>query len=68
MVTLPSEQLRRIIARSGMSRYEIAQRSGVSQAALSKLMSGLHITTETLDRLAPVLGLRIVAKKKPKGR
>ena len=56
----PSEDLRRIIAACGLSRYEIARRTGVSEAALSKFMSGRDIRTDTLDRLAPLLGLRLV--------
>lgn len=57
----PTEELRRIIESSGLSRYEIAKRSGVSQGTLSKLMTGLDVTTRTLDALAPILGLRLVA-------
>ena len=56
----PSEDLRRIIAACGLSRSEIARRTGVSEAALSKFMSGRDIRTDTLDRLAPLLGLRLV--------
>lgn len=57
---LPTDELRRIIESSGLSRYEIAKRSGVSQGTLSKLMAGLHVTTRTLDALAPVLGIRLI--------
>lgn len=56
-----SNDLRRFIESCGFSRYEIAQRSGVTQGALSKFMAGAHVTTRTLDALAPVLGLRLVA-------
>lgn len=59
----PTEQLRRIIESSGLSRYEIAKRSGVSQGTLSKLMAGLDVTTRTLDALAPVLRIRLVVAK-----
>jgi transcriptional regulator with XRE-family HTH domain len=43
-----------------MTRYEIAQRSGVSESILSRLINGHGgITVSTLDKLAPVLGLRL---------
>jgi transcriptional regulator with XRE-family HTH domain len=64
----PSDQLRRIIAESGLSRYEIARRTGVDESALSRFMSGERgLTTDSIDRLAPALGLELVARK-PKGR
>jgi transcriptional regulator with XRE-family HTH domain len=46
-----------------MSRYELAQRSGVSQAVLSRFLANSRgMTTDTLDKLAPVLGLKITAQ------
>ena len=61
-----SDQLRRIIAECGLSRYEIARRSGVDKAALSRFAHGERgLTTETLDRLAEALGLELVAKRRP---
>jgi plasmid maintenance system antidote protein VapI len=68
-----SEQLRQIIADCGMSRYEIAKRSGVPEAALSRFFNRkTGLTTETLDRLAPALGLQLratrPARKRKKGR
>lgn len=56
-----SNDLRRIIESSELSRYEIAQRSGVMQGTLSKLMAGADVTTRTLDALAPVLKLKLLA-------
>ncbi len=68
-----SDQLRRILAESGLSRYEIAKRSGVDEAALSRFASGQRgLTTETLDRLGEALGLELKVKrpdrKRKKGR
>ncbi len=61
-----TEQLRRIIRTCGMSRYEISKRSGVAESVLSNFMSGGRgITTDTLDKLAPALGLTLTAKPKP---
>ncbi len=59
-----SEQLRQILADCGLSQYEIAKRSGVDKGALSRFAHGQSgLTTETLDRLAEVLGLELVARK-----
>jgi transcriptional regulator with XRE-family HTH domain len=55
-----SEQLRRAIADSGMSRYAIAKRIGVSQATLSRFMGGTRgLSMEVTDRLFVLLGLSI---------
>lgn len=63
-----TEQMHRIIAECGLSRYEIAKRSGVSEATLSRFVNGLQgLSTDTLDKLAEVLRLELVARK-PKGR
>jgi len=59
-----SDQLRRIIAESGLSRYELARRSGVEQSALSRFVNGQRgLTTESLDRLAEALGLELTVKR-----
>jgi len=51
----------------GLSRYEIAKRSGVSEATLSRFVNGQQgLSTDTLDKLANVLGLELVARQ-PKG-
>lgn len=58
-----SDVLRKAIETSGMSRYELAKRSGVSQAALSKFIHGRSMNTEVLDKIAGPLGLRLTVKK-----
>jgi len=55
-----SDEIRRAIQSSGLSRYEIAKRSGVQQSALSRFVRGEGLSTASLDRLAPVLGLHLV--------
>lgn len=56
--------VRAAIEQSGLSRYEVAKRSGVNEAALSRFMNGAAgLSLATLDRLAPVLGLRIVVDR-----
>lgn len=63
-----SETLRRIIRDSGLTRYELSKRTGVTQAGLSRFMDGFDVTTRTIDALAKELGLELVAKSKPKSR
>jgi transcriptional regulator with XRE-family HTH domain len=58
-----SDQIRAAILNAGISRYELARRSGVSEAALSKFVNGRSITTALLDRLAHPLGLRLIVRK-----
>jgi len=69
----PSEAVRRAIAESGASRYAIAKAAGLDEAALSRFMHAkAGLTLATVDALAGVLGLRIVAegpvKLLPRGR
>lgn len=55
-----TRQLQRIIRQCGMSRYQLSQKSGVAEAVLSYFMAGNRgMTTDTLDKLAPALGLKI---------
>ena len=64
-----TEAVRRAIEESGLSRYAIAKASGVTQAALSRFVAGKRgLTTDTLDRLADVLGLEIVVRKRGRGK
>ncbi len=66
-----SDSIRKAIESSGMSRYELAKRSGVSEAALSRFVRGImELKTDSLDKLAGPLGLRLVVKRpsKRKGR
>ncbi len=60
-----SEQLRQAIETSQYSRYRIWKETGVSQAALSRFMSGERsLTLDTVDVLADFLGLELVSKRK----
>jgi transcriptional regulator with XRE-family HTH domain len=70
-----SDQIRQFIEQSGTTRYEIARAAGVSEAVLSRFMSKRSgLTLDTLDKLADVLGLRVIQtvqavnRPKPKGR
>jgi transcriptional regulator with XRE-family HTH domain len=60
--------VRRAIERSGLTRYQISQATGIDQGSLSRFVRGQRgLSTTSLDRLAEVLGLQIVVKpSKPK--
>jgi transcriptional regulator with XRE-family HTH domain len=62
---LLSEQLRRAITTSGLSRYEISKATGVSQSTLSKfVLRQRGISIEAMDSVGKLLGLAIVRSKK----
>jgi plasmid maintenance system antidote protein VapI len=59
-----SDQLRRAIDESALSRYAICKAIGVHQSTMSKFMNGKGgISIQVLDRLAELLGLTVVVKK-----
>jgi transcriptional regulator with XRE-family HTH domain len=58
-----SDQVRRAIDASGKSRYRIAKDLSVSEATLSRFMSGERgLTLTLLDRLADYLGLTLCSR------
>jgi transcriptional regulator with XRE-family HTH domain len=60
-----SDQIRRAVDSSGLSRYRICKEAGIDQATFSRFMSGkVGMALPTLDALADVLGLDVVAHKK----
>ena len=63
-----SEQLREAIEKSGMTRYELAKRTGVSQCSLSKfiLRQRPGLSFDAMDRVGQELGLVIVKKSTKK--
>jgi len=64
-----SDQLRRAIANCGQTRYQIAQATGIGQAALSRFVHGERgLSLESIDKLAEYLHLEVVMKKPSKGR
>jgi len=59
-----SEQIRWLIQSCGISRYEIAKRTGIDQSALTRFMSGERgLSTTALDALGEVLGWEIVVRR-----
>lgn len=67
-----SDQLRRLIEESPLSRYEISKRTGIAESTLCKLVQGQRgISTASWDLLGECLGLKLVAEgtsEKKKGR
>jgi len=58
-----TDQVRRAIEKSGVSRYRICREAGIDQASISRFMAGkTGLTLASLDRLADVLGLDVVAR------
>jgi plasmid maintenance system antidote protein VapI len=59
-----TDEIRRAILDAkerGVSRYWLAQQLHVSEGVLSGFVNGTHgISSDLLDRLAPLLGLRLV--------
>ena len=64
-----SEQIRRAVDASGLSRYRISKTLGVAESTISRFMSGQGgLSMETFDALADLLGLTIVTLKHSKKR
>ena len=57
-----SDQVRQAVGGSGLSRYRICKLAGIDQATFSRFMAGkAGLSLPTLDALADVLGLDVVA-------
>jgi transcriptional regulator with XRE-family HTH domain len=62
-----SGQLRRAVADSGLSRYRIAKEIGVTEATMSRFMSGQRgLSMAVVDRLCDLLRLSITTEPKSK--
>jgi len=59
-----TDQIRRAVDASGMSRYAIAKRLGIPESSMSRFMTGGGLSFENLDALAALLGLRVAARGK----
>lgn len=62
-----TDQIRRAVDASGLSRYRIAKTLGIPESSMSRFMAGGGLSFENLDRLADLLGLGVVRRKR-KGR
>lgn len=64
-----ADQLRQAIKRSGKSRYRVSLDSGISEAVLSRFVSGKSdLTLANTDKLCKALGLRVVLEPEGKPR
>ena len=58
-----TDQLRRLIRESGITCYVIAKETGVSNAALSRFLSGERgLSSKALDMLGEYFGWQVVVK------
>ena len=58
-----SDQIRKAVDACGVSRYRICKTTRLDQGTFSKFMSGqCGLSMQTLDALANVLGLDVVAR------
>ena len=61
-----TDQLREAIDASGLSRYAVCKAIGVDQSTISRFMAGkAGLALDTVDKLGELLGLKLVATKKP---
>ena len=68
---LVSDQLRQAIDDSGLTRYRIAQETGISESTLAHFYNGYRgLSMNALNALGEFLDLKIVLGRKPdkKGR
>ena len=60
-----SDQLRSVFKKSGMSRFELARRAGISYSIVHRFVAAdRDVALRTASRLADVLGLELRAKRK----
>jgi transcriptional regulator with XRE-family HTH domain len=60
-----TEQLKKAIQMSGLTRYEISKRSGVEQSALSRFVTGgRSLTLPAVDAICKTLGLKLTGRAK----
>ena len=62
-----TDQVRQAIDNSGLTRYRIAQDTGIDESTLAKFYHGTRgLSLNNLDLLCAYLGMRIVMDRKPK--
>lgn len=58
-----SEQLRKAIESSELSRYRISKETGVAQSTLSQFVNGTRsMSLENIDKICELLNLELVAQ------
>jgi transcriptional regulator with XRE-family HTH domain len=64
-----ADQLRQAIDDCGLTRYEIAKRTGIDQSALGKFYNGQRgMNLKAAGKLCEYLGLRLTAERPARGR
>ena len=61
------EQIAKALNKSGKSRYQISQETGIDQAVLCRIATGSgtgSCSTKTADKLCEYLGLELKPKKR----
>jgi len=58
-----ADQLRAHVAKSDRSLYQLAKEAGIHRSALTRFMRGGTLTIESIERLAPVVGLVLVLEE-----
>jgi predicted XRE-type DNA-binding protein len=61
-----SDEIRRAVDASGLSRYRISKALGIAESTMSRFMAGSGLSMAYLDALAQLLDLHLVAVKRPK--
>ncbi len=62
-----SDQLRAAIDGSGLTRYRIARLAKLPESTLSRFAHGKPMTTDSLDAVARVLKMKVVAERSTTG-
>ena len=61
-----SDQLRRLVRESPVSRYQIAKDTGIAESTLSVFIRGERgLSIESIDKLYEYLGLKPLERKGP---
>lgn len=64
-----TDQIRRAIDDSGLTRYRIAKETGIDESTLAKFYNGHRgLSMDALNRLGKFLELRIVMDRKPESK
>lgn len=62
-----TDEIREAVANCGESRYRISVNTGLSEATLSRFMSGTRgLSMDSLDALCAYLGLHICSEQRKK--
>ena len=61
-----SEQVRGIVRNCGVSRYRIAQETGIAESVLSRFLGGAGLSLGNLDKLGAFLRMRVQAAGPPR--